>query len=53
MPGSNKATDDAQAISTHFPFRRTIVVVEALVGLGGLAGSMQLHRSGDSACVRA
>ena len=42
MPGSNKTTDDAQAISTYFPFRRTIVVVEGLVGLGGLAGSMQL-----------
>ena len=42
MPGANTATDDARAISTHFPFRRTMVVVEALVGLGGLAGSMQL-----------
>jgi hypothetical protein len=42
MPGANTATDDAWAISTHFPFRRTTVVVEALVGLGGLAGSMQL-----------
>ena len=42
MPGANNATDDAPAISTHFPFRRTIVVVEALVGLGGLAGSIQL-----------
>jgi hypothetical protein len=42
MPGGNSATDEAQAVSTHFPFRRTIVVVEALVGLGGLAGSMQL-----------
>jgi hypothetical protein len=42
MPGANNATDDASAISTHCPFRRTIVVVEALVGLGGLAGSMQL-----------
>jgi hypothetical protein len=28
MPGANNATDEARAISTHFPFRRTIVVVE-------------------------
>jgi hypothetical protein len=42
MPGANSATDDARTISTHFPFRRTMVVVEALVGLGGFAGSMQL-----------
>jgi len=42
MPGANNATDEARAISTHFPFRRTIVVVETLVGLGGFAGSMQL-----------
>jgi hypothetical protein len=42
MPGGNSATDEAQAVSTHFPFRRTIVVVEALVGLAGLAGSIQL-----------
>jgi hypothetical protein len=42
MPRGNTATDEAQAVSTRFPFRRTIVVVEALVGLGGLAGSMQL-----------
>ena len=42
MPGANTATDEARAISTHFPFRRTMVVVETLVGLGGLAGSIQL-----------
>jgi hypothetical protein len=42
MPGANNATDHTRAISTHFPFRRTIVVVETLVGLGGLAGSIQL-----------
>jgi hypothetical protein len=42
MPGPNTATDDARAISTHFPFRRTMVVIETLVGLGGLAGSIQL-----------
>lgn len=32
----------AAAIRTSYPFRRTIVVVESLVGLGGLAGSIQL-----------
>ena len=42
MPGGNTATDEARAISTHYPFRRTMVVVETLVGLGGLAGSIQL-----------
>ncbi len=42
MPGANTATDEARAISTHYPFRRTMVVVETLVGLGGLAGSIQL-----------
>ena len=42
MPRGNTATDEAQAVSTRFTFRRTIVVVEALLGLGGLAGSMQL-----------
>jgi hypothetical protein len=42
MPGANNATDRARAISTHFPFRRTIVAVETLVGAGGLAGSIQL-----------
>ena len=42
MPGANTATVDARAISTHFPFRRTMVVIETLVGLGGLAGSIQL-----------
>ena len=42
MRGTNTATDDARAIRAHFPFRRTMVVVETLVGLGGLAGSMQL-----------
>jgi hypothetical protein len=42
MPGANIATDGARTISTHFPFRRTMVVVDTLVGLAGLAGSMQL-----------
>jgi hypothetical protein len=42
MPGANIATEGTRTISTHFPFRRTIVVVETLVGLAGLAGSMQL-----------
>jgi hypothetical protein len=32
----------AAAIRSIYPFRRTIVVVESLVGLGGLAGSIQL-----------
>ena len=30
------------ALSANYPFRRTIVAVESLVGLGGLAGSIQL-----------
>jgi hypothetical protein len=42
MPGVNSAADRSRAINTHFPFRRTIVAVESLVGLGGLAGSIQL-----------
>lgn len=42
MPELTGATDGARAIDTNFPFRRTIVAVESLVGLGGLAGSIQL-----------
>jgi hypothetical protein len=42
MPGVNSAADGPGAISSHFPFRRTIIAVETLVGLGGLAGSIQL-----------
>ena len=42
MPELTSATDLARAINTNFPFRRTIVAVESLVGLGGLAGSIQL-----------
>ena len=36
------ATDRAGAIRNDYPFRRIIVVIETLVGLGGLAGSIQL-----------
>jgi hypothetical protein len=42
MPGANIATEVTRTISTHFPFRRTMVVVETVVGLAGLAGSVQL-----------
>jgi hypothetical protein len=42
LPGANKATDEARTTSTRFPFRRTMLVVEALVGVSGLAGSIQL-----------
>jgi hypothetical protein len=42
MPELNAAADRAQAASTNFPFRRTILAVESLVGTGGLAGSIQL-----------
>ena len=42
MPELTSATDLARAINTNFAFRRTIVAVESLVGLGGLAGSIQL-----------
>jgi hypothetical protein len=42
MPAVNNAADRARALSATYPFRRTIVVVESLVGLGGLAGSVQL-----------
>ena len=42
MPGVNSAADRARAISATYPFRRTIVVMESLVGLGGLGGSVQL-----------
>jgi hypothetical protein len=36
------AMSRAKAVGTGYPFRRPIVVVEALVGLAGLAGSIQL-----------
>jgi hypothetical protein len=38
----NMATKKAPPVKINLPFRRTIVVVESLVGLGGLAGSIQL-----------
>ena len=38
----NMATKKAPTVKINFAFRRTIVVVESLVGLGGLAGSIQL-----------
>jgi hypothetical protein len=36
------ATNKAPTVKINLPFRRTIVVVESLVSLGGLAGSVQL-----------
>ena len=42
MSGTNATPDAARITSGHFPFRRTPVVVESLVGLAGLAGSIQL-----------
>ena len=38
----SKETDEAAVTSISYPFRRAIVVIETLVGLGGLAGSIQL-----------
>jgi hypothetical protein len=40
MPEANNATGGTH--STRFPFRRTMLVVETLVGVSGLAGSIQL-----------
>jgi hypothetical protein len=42
MSGANTAPDAARITSACFPFRRTMVVVESLVGLAGLTGSIQL-----------
>ena len=42
MPGANTASDEARTTSTLLPFRRTMLVVETLVGVSGLAGSIQL-----------
>ena len=42
MSGTNATPDAARITIRHFPFRRTMVVVESLVGLAGLAGSIQL-----------
>jgi hypothetical protein len=38
----SRGTGRAEIISTSYPFRRPIVVIETLVGLSGLAGSIQL-----------
>ena len=38
----SRVTGRAEVISTSYPFRRAIVVTETLVGLGGLAGTIQL-----------
>ena len=42
MTAVNAATNQAHAIKADYPFRRIIVVIETLVGLAGLAGSIQL-----------
>jgi hypothetical protein len=42
MSVAHVATNKAQTVEINLPFRRTIVVVESLIGLGGLAGSVQL-----------
>jgi hypothetical protein len=42
MSAVNMATTKASTVKINLPFCRTIVVVESLVGLGGLAGSVQL-----------
>jgi hypothetical protein len=42
MTALNVASNRARAIENHYPFRRIIVAIETLVGLGGLAGSIQL-----------
>jgi hypothetical protein len=42
MSATNIATSGALAANTNLRFRRAIVVVETLVSLGGLAGSIQL-----------
>jgi hypothetical protein len=42
MTAVNAATNPARSIERDYPFRRIIVVIETLVGLGGLAGSIQL-----------
>ena len=42
MSGVNVATAGASTAKIDFPFRWTIVVVQSLVALGGLAGSIQL-----------
>jgi hypothetical protein len=42
VPAMNTDLSARQMTTFHFPFRRTIIAVETLVGLGGLAGSIQL-----------
>lgn len=42
MPAANTTMHGTNAIGTNYPFRWTIVVVESLVSVGGLAGSIQL-----------
>ena len=42
MPELTSAANRAATVNTNLPFRRTIVAVEGLVGLGGMAGSIQL-----------
>lgn len=42
MTTTNTASIPGPAARTRYPFRRTIVVVETLVSLGGLEGSIQL-----------
>jgi hypothetical protein len=42
MTAVNAATNQARAAQNDYPFRRIIVGIETLVGLGGLAGSIQL-----------
>jgi hypothetical protein len=42
MSGVNVATSGASTVKINLPFRWTIVVVESIVALGGLLGSIQL-----------
>lgn len=42
MPGVGSATNGSRAVNINFRVRRTIVAVETVVGLAGLAGSIQL-----------
>jgi len=42
MSAVSAATNQARTLMQDSPFRRIIVVIETLVGLGALAGSIQL-----------
>src|SRR5215211_2784419 len=42
MSAVNAATNQTRAIKNDYPFRWIIVVIETLVGIGGLAGTIQL-----------